>query len=107
MSTAGESQCFRCKSDCTPISNISSDDGVSFICIGYNTIESRAIKSDRFTKCWKNDEIDECSHWDKRDLLDTMSVISHALSIDENIRINEELTDDEMNEMNEMNFVNG
>lgn len=35
--------------------------------------------------------IDERGHWDKRDLLDTMSVIAQALSTDENIRVNEGL----------------
>lgn len=38
-------------------------------------------------------------HWDRRDLLDTLSVIGQALSIDENIRVNNEFTDDEMNEV--------
>lgn len=95
MSTQTENSCLRCRTDCTPASNISSDNPApgqapaSFICVGWNTPQSRTIHSDRFTLCWKNAAIDERGHWDKRDLLDTMSVIAQALSTDENIRVNE------------------
>ena len=99
MGTTTENNCMRCRKDCVPLSNIRSDEGVSFICIGYNKIEDRKIKDDRFTFCWKNPAIDDRSHWDKRDLLDTMSVISQALSIDENIRCNNGFTEQRMNEV--------
>lgn len=36
-------------------------------------------------------------HWDRRDLLDTMSVIAQALSTDENIRVSSGMTEAEMN----------
>lgn len=91
MSTVTENHCARCRADCTPAANIASDDGGSFICVGFNSPESRTVQADRFTLCWKNDAIDERSHLDKRDLLDTMSVIAQALSVDENIRVNEGL----------------
>lgn len=100
MSTMTENKCFRCREDCTPISNLSADEEpLSFICVGYNRIADRVIKKDRFTLCWKNSLIDERGHWDRRDLLDTQSVIAQALSTDENIRVGEKVTDDEMNEM--------
>ena len=100
MSTMTENQCFRCRNDCTPLANISSDESLSsFICVGYNRKEDRTVESDRFTFCWKNKTIDERSHWDRRDLLDTSSVILQALSTDENIRVSEGVTDDEMNKM--------
>lgn len=100
MGTTTENQCFRCRTDCTPLANLSADEELSsFVCVGYNKKESRSIESDRFTLCWKNKVIDERGNWDRRDLLDTSSVILQALSTDENIRIGEGLTDDEMNNM--------
>lgn len=91
MSTVTENNCARCRTDCTPASNITSDDGGSFICVGFNSPGSRTVTGDRFTLCWKNDAVDERSHLDKRDILDTMSVLAQALSVDENIRVNEGL----------------
>lgn len=100
MGTEFQNKCFRCRTDCTPISNIQADEGIgSFICVGYNRQADRAVKKDRFTLCWKNAVVDERGHWDRRDMLDTVATISHALSIDENIRVNNEFTDDQMNEV--------
>lgn len=101
MSTVSENRCFRCRTDCTPLANLSSDEASgSFVCVGYNQVSDRVVKGDRFTLCWKNDAVDERGHWDRRDLLDTLSVIGQALSTDENIRVNNEFTDDQMNEVN-------
>jgi hypothetical protein len=92
-------QCQRRDRDCSPISNVVSDEEPkSFICVGYNRPEDRHVKQDRFTVCWKNEVVDERGHWDRRDILDTISVLSQALSIDENIRVSEGMTDDQMNE---------
>ena len=100
MSTQTENTCFRCRGDCTPAANISSDsENQSFICVGWNNPETRVLKQDRFTLCWKTDAIDERGHWDKRDLLDTMSVIAQALSTDENIRVGEDATESQMQEI--------
>lgn len=102
MSTQSENKCFRCRTDCVPVANISSDEpapGVapnSFVCVGFNRKEDRAVAQDRFTLCWKNRAVDERGHWDKRDLLDTMSVIAQALSTDENIRVNHGFTEHDM-----------
>lgn len=98
MSTMTENRCMRCRTDCTPLANLSADEaGGSFVCVGYNRPEDRTVPGDRFTLCWKNDAVDERGHWDRRDLLDTLSVIGQALSTDENIRVNSGMTDDEMN----------
>ena len=99
MSTETENRCFRGREDCCAISNISSDGVESFICVGLNSLASRTVPQDRFTFCWKNSAVDERGHWDKRDLLDTMSVIAQALSTDENIRVNENATELEMQQM--------
>lgn len=93
--------CPRERDDCCPLFNILADDRTSsLICVGYNNPEVREIKGDRFTHCWRNHDgsIDERSQWDRRDLLDTVSMMATALSIDENIRVGEGLTEDEMNE---------
>lgn len=44
----------------------------------------------------KNDAVDERSVWDKRDLLDTVSVIMQVLSTDENIITNAGYSEDQM-----------
>lgn len=97
MGTTTENACMRCRTDCTPLANLSADEPVegltpaSFVCVGLNAPDSRTWPQDRFTLCWKNAAVDERGHWDKRDLLDTMSVIAQALSTDENIRMNQGL----------------
>lgn len=101
MSTATDHACPRCLSTCTPAANVVSDEeGKSFVCVGFNRKKDRTIPQDRFTLCWKNEAVDEMGHWDKRDLLDTMSVIAQALSVDENIRVNEDFTEKDMQEAN-------
>lgn len=90
--------CPRERDDCVPLSNQMADDGRSFLCIGYNRPQDRHVPGDRFTHCWKNSAVDERGHWDRRDLLDTVMVMTHALSLDENLRVSEGLSDDEMNE---------
>jgi len=91
-----------------PLSNLAADepapDGsiASFVCVGLNSIESRTVAQDRFTLCWKNNAVNERGHWDKRDLMDTMSVIAQALSIDENIRVSNDFTEKDMQEANMM-----
>lgn len=77
-------KCLRCRTDCEPLAQIESDDGVSFICVGHNDGTDRAEPGDQFTLCWKNGEVDERGHWDDRDLIDTASVILQALSADRN-----------------------
>ncbi|WP_461521608.1 hypothetical protein [Porticoccus sp.] len=102
MGTQTENQCLRCRTDCVPLANLSADepaaDGscASFICVGLNRPEDRAVVANRFTLCWKNGGVDTRDHWDKRDLIDTMSVIAQALSTDENIRVSNGFTEDDM-----------
>lgn len=103
MSTQTQEICHRCRKDCTPLANLCADDKQppsSFVCVGLNHPGSRTVPQDRFTLCWKNNAVDERGHWDKRDLLDTMSVIAQALSTDENIRVNEGFSEHDMNNVN-------
>lgn len=105
MSTITVNRCYRCRTDCVPVANLSGEspaDGeqpVSFVCVGFNRKEDRVVQADRFTLCWKNEVVDERGHWDRRDMLDTMSVIAQALSIDENIRVNNNFTELDMQEV--------
>lgn len=97
--------CFRCREDCVALANLSADEPtpdkmpVSFVCVGLNRKEDRSVPQDRFTLCWKNSAIDERGHWDKRDLLDTMSVISQALSTDENILVSNGFSEHDMQQV--------
>lgn len=106
MSNQTENLCWRCRTDCTPAANLSATlpgpDGApsSFVCVGWNRPQDRTVPADRFTLCWKNGVVDERGHWDKRDLLDTMSVIAQALSTDENVRVNEGMDESEMQQVN-------
>lgn len=80
-----------------PLQNIIATSGESFICVGYNHPKDRHVPQDRFCHCWKNNSADEHGHWDRRDLIDTVSVMSTALSVDENIRVAEKMTEAQMN----------
>ena len=71
--------------DCQPLAQIRADDGSSFICCGHNSSAVRQYPQDRFRVCWVNDSIDEMSDWDETDLLDTVSVMSQALSVDRHL----------------------
>ena len=82
-------KCLRDRNDCEPLAQIQSDCGSSFWCCGRNDGATRKIERDEFRVCWKNEEIDEMSDWDKRDITDTISILAQALSIDENIKDNE------------------
>lgn len=95
-----ENSCIRGRTDCTALSSQVSECGGSFFCVGYNAKKTRVVKGDRFTCCFKNDTIDDRGHWDKRDLLDQVMVMTHALSIDQSIMVNECIDDNGMNEAN-------
>jgi hypothetical protein len=74
--------------DCEPLSQIAADDGGSFICCGFNDESTRKHASDRYRHCWVNSEVDEMSDWDDRDIADTISVLSGALSVAANRDLN-------------------
>ena len=78
--------CPRGLDDCEPLSQICSDSGECFICCGYNDGKTREEEGDIFRHCWKNEFIDEMSDFEHRDLTDTISVMSQALSVDANMK---------------------
>jgi len=80
-------KCLRNRDDCEPLAQIESDESPkSFICCGRNDGCTRVEHLDEFRVCWKNGGIDELSDWDRRDIIDTVSVLAQALSIDENLK---------------------
>jgi len=85
MSIRVPKKCLR-KTDCLPLSQIQSDCKSSFVCCGYSSIKSRKYKQDKFRVCWKSDDVDEVGDYDKTDILDTLSVLAQALSIDNHIK---------------------
>lgn len=81
-------KCLRGLDSCEPYAQIEADDGKSFICMGKNDGTTRDIEQDEFTVCWKNELFDDMSHWDKRDVADTISVLAQGMSVHENIIAN-------------------
>ena len=82
-------KCLRGKNTCEPYAQIKSDHKpISFICCGVNDGSERRFDQDKFTVCWKNRSIDDVTHWDERDIKDTMSIMAQALSVDENKKAN-------------------
>ena len=80
-------KCMRGKNDCSPLSNIVSDDddnGHSFICVGENNPETRTVKEDIYTLCTKTEYVDDICNLDYRDIVDQVSVMARALSVIEN-----------------------
>ena len=81
-------KCLRLRCDCSPLAQLAADeptdqDGepLDFICVGKNDGSDRTMPQDEYTLCWKSKHIDDRTHWDKRDLTDTASVIVQALSV--------------------------
>lgn len=74
-------KCLRDQSDCEPLAQIASDCGDSFICVGCNDGTRREVEQDKYTYCWKTPVIDQEDHVDETDLLDTISVMSQAMSV--------------------------
>lgn len=73
--------CPRGRSNCIALSNIVSDNGVSFFCCGENNGETRLRENDIYTLCFKNGDCDEESNNDKRDLHHNAAVIIQALAV--------------------------
>ena len=75
-------KCPRGHDSCKPFALIESDEEcTSFFCCGENDGETRKIEQDKYTLCFKNDNMDLEHHNDKRDLVHQMFVISQALAI--------------------------
>jgi hypothetical protein len=83
-------KCLRGHSFCQPYAQIKSTDNRSFICCGAIEEKFRGVPQDEFALCWFNDSFDEMSCWDRRDLISTISVISQALTVNENVKCNNE-----------------
>lgn len=73
--------CLRHRDDCQPLAQIEADDESSFVCCG------RSERSDDpYRICWSTASMEEIGDYDERDLIDTMSVVAKALSVEANRR---------------------
>ena len=81
--------CPRGLKDCEPLSQIIADEDGSFICCGLNDGETRTVEQDIFRHCWKTSAVDEMGDWDGRDIIDTISVLSQALSAHGNMELSD------------------
>lgn len=90
MSIKLPEQCLRGFLPCQPLGQIESDNKESHICCGLT-----GRYTDPFQLCWRNKLIEETSSWDKRDLVDTASVILQALSAHANMEENKGGPDEE------------
>ncbi len=73
--------CPRGRTDCIALSNIVADDKSSFFCCGENDGSTRVVEQDIYTVCFKGEHRDAIDHYDKRDLIHHVSVMSHALAV--------------------------
>lgn len=81
-------KCLRKRNDCNPYAQIESDDHESLICCGVHDGTMSKILQDKYTLCFKNDDVDSITLNDKRDLTHLASVILQALSIIEELEEN-------------------
>jgi len=88
MALALPARCPRNSKVCQPLSQIIDDEGEGFICCGHNDRTARVLEQDNYRFCWKNQDIDEMSDWDERDIIDTVSVLIQAVSITKNKQYN-------------------
>lgn len=66
---------------CIPLAQIESDCGDSFVCSGHIDEVARTIPQDEFRLCWVSKTVDEMGDYDQQDIIDTVSVLSQALSV--------------------------
>ena len=80
-------RCRRGLTCCSPLSEIASDSGESFCCVGENDGSDRRVATDTLTLCIRSaGGIDTREHTDERDLVDQAAVITRALSVLSNRR---------------------
>lgn len=91
MSIELPKKCPRKEKDCEPYALLMSTCKVSFNCVGENDGTTRAISQDKYRVCFKNETLDEMTDYDKRDIIETMSVLAQGLSIIENIETNNKI----------------
>lgn len=86
--------CPRGHTNCTPLSNIVSDDGSTFICCGISDEDSRTRRQDKFRNCFRSVDTDSMYDYDERDMKHQLAVMAGALAIEEMIK---EKPDEESN----------
>ena len=82
--------CF-CNEPCNPLSQIVASDGFSYltVCERLENDGTERDRQDKYVVRFKNDVIDDTQVYDKRDLIDTLSVFAQAVSIIQNMEEHE------------------
>jgi len=88
MSIYKPDTCIRGHATCDPLARIESTCGSSFTCCGLNDGSNRVLEQDKYTICFKNSKIDTEEHWDRIDLVDQLSILSQALSVETHLEDN-------------------
>ena len=73
--------CPRQRDDCSPWSQIVSDDGSTFVCCGLSAEDSRTVPDDCFRLCVRSAVVDTREDLDVQDVADQVAVLSTALAV--------------------------
>jgi len=71
--------CPRGLKDCNPLSNMATEDGKDFVCVGKSDPKTRSIHQDKFRHCFVNDNTDTKYDYDEYDIMSVISVMSEAI----------------------------
>lgn len=75
--------CPRNLTNCTPLSNIVSDNNETFVCVGTSEVSSRSNPQDKFRHCFKSDTTDSIYDYDEYDLKSVIATMSAALLLED------------------------
>ncbi len=78
-------KCPRERNNCQPYSQIISTDCESFMCVGMHDGSLSKVLQDKYTVCFKNDDVDSIVMYDRRDIIHTASVLTRAAAIIEEL----------------------
>lgn len=73
--------CPRSCKNCSPYSNIVSDDHATFVCCGDSDPSSRSVSSDNFRMCFRSDTTDSMFDYDETDIKDQIAVMADAIAL--------------------------
>lgn len=79
-----------CDEPCQPMAQLVSSNGKTgmYVCERLTEGKTEREKNDKYIVTFKNDLIHDVQYYDKRDLIDTASVLVQAMSIIENQEVN-------------------
>ncbi len=78
--------CPKGLNNCTPQSNVVSECGETFVCIGFHNEKNKDYPQDIFRHCFKSVTTESCYDYDEYDLLSIQSVVADTLLTNELIK---------------------